>query len=101
MTSKSGAFLSFLGRAFLLFFIIERIMAFNSFDKFKITGYESRITFEEGAYTTDDLNFESNKLDFMIGFDRLVPTEVGRFDFSILTFGTDREIIGLDSIESK
>lgn len=59
-------------------------MALNSFSRFTITEYDSKIVFTEGEYSTDNLNFDSNHLEFMIGFDRMVPPEIGRFNFGMI-----------------
>lgn len=87
--------MSFLIRVFLLVFIIERVIAMNMFEKFKIADYESEIKFTNGTYTADDLNFEATKFEFMIGFDRPLPTEVGHFDFNIVLFGSDGGMMSL------
>ena len=81
--------MSFVIRAFLLVFIIERVIAMTMFEKFKIADYESEIKFTNGTYTADDLNFATTKFDFMIGFDRPLPAEVGHFDFNLVLFGSD------------
>ena len=43
VASPVGSFLSFLVRAFVLTFIIERLVAWYGLTKFKITSYESAI----------------------------------------------------------
>lgn len=100
ISSTPGTVLSFIARIIIALLIFERFMSLNSFNRFTITEYDSKIEFTKGAYTTDDLNFESNRLELMIGFDRMVPPEIGRFNFGLLQVDEDGIVQGLDPIDS-
>ena len=57
--SNHGRALSFLVRLLALAFLVERLLAWQSFDKFKMHSYLTKTNVVSGQYTTDDLNFDA------------------------------------------
>ena len=101
VASVSGYCFSLLIRAFVLICLIERLVAWQTLDKFKFEHFDEIIDFEKDEYTLDDLSFSALKFDIMVGFDRILPPEVGRFDFGLLTYGGDGVVSDLRSVSSQ
>ena len=99
--STAGKCLSFSVRMLVLTFLIERLIAWHSFDKFKIQDFETKIDFTDGTYDANSLNFKALDFDMMIGFDKKLAPEVGKFDFNILTFGADGKVSDLELLTSE
>ena len=71
VTSWPGRFLSFCMRVTVLVYMCERLLAFLSFDRFKITHYDAPLGLsgETSLYDSLNFNFQAQGFDFMIGFD--------------------------------
>ena len=86
LESYSGKCLSILIRALVILCIVERLIAWHSFEQFNVSTYDSKLDYHTGEYRAENMNFKSLSFDFMVGFDTLLPPEIGRFDFSLLTY---------------
>jgi len=93
--STHGRVLSFLVRIIALAYFIDRMLAWQSFEKFKMSSYLTKTNIISGEYSVQDLNFEAQEFDLLIGFDKIVPPELGHFDFNLLTYGGDGKLMDL------
>lgn len=102
--SWPGRILSFVIRLIVLAYFIDRLLAWHSFDKFKVTSYATKVRDESDSEKDSTLkaylNLAHQDFDFMIGFDQIVPEELGHFDFNLLTYGADGTLLELQSIEA-
>lgn len=78
-----------------LCFTIERLIAWHSIARFNTATYDARLDFssESFGYTADTLNLREANFELMIGFDQIFTEDLGTLEFSIVTFGSDGEIM--------
>ena len=99
--TKAGQFLSFVLRVFLLVFMIERLIAWHSFERFNILTYDTPLMLNEASgYSADNLNLQKAKFEFMVGFDRNLPPEIGRIELSLLTVGADGQVSEIEILST-
>ena len=78
-------------------FFIERLIGWYSINRFELKTYETRIDVTEASgYTTDNFNFKSAQFEYMIGFDRILPQEIGRIETTLATYGSDGKVTDLE-----
>ena len=101
--SYTGIAMSLLIRCLILVFAVERIMAWLSFDRFKVLRFETQLDLDQEGATSIETNYNFSALgfDFMIGFDGNLPEEIGYFDVNLLTFSEDGQVTELEPLSTQ
>ena len=75
-------------------------MAWLSFERFKIISYQTPLKLDQQEDDLENFNF-AGIFDLMIGFDGNLPEDIGFFDFNLLTFGVDGEVVGFQTLSQE